>query len=239
MLEALRELEAITMASEETKALRIIVIEDYKLVRVGLLSVLNSDPGIDVVGEAETGEEGLQLVRNQRPDVVLMDLGLPGMNGVDATRAIKDFDPNIKVVVLTSHETEEEVLASLGAGANAYCLKDIPSSRLIDVIKSVNEGAAWLDPSIANVALNLFLQKNRTGTGVSGGYESSPPIGELSEREHKVLSLLVSGKSNSEIADQLHVSVHTVKVQVSNILHKLSVNDRVQAAVKAIKEGIV
>ena len=231
------------MNGESKRILRVIIVEDYKLVRVGLLSVLNNDEQLEVVGEAETGEEGVDMVKRLRPDVVLMDLGLPGMDGVEATQQIKAYDPSIQVVILTSHENEEEVLAALGAGANAYCLKDIPSSRLIEVIKSVHEGAAWLDPAIAGVALTLFQQKTpaqMAGAGhASGHYDSTGTIGELSEREHKVLSLLVSGKSNSEIADQLHVSVHTVKVQVSNILHKLSVNDRVQAAVKAIKEGIV
>jgi DNA-binding NarL/FixJ family response regulator len=225
------------VTSPESKPLRVVIVEDYKLVRVGLLSVLNNDPDIDVVGEAENGEEGVELIKRLRPNLVLMDLGLPGMDGVEATKQVKAFDAEIKVVVLTSHENEEEVLAALGSGANAYCLKDIPSSRLVEVIKSVHEGAAWLDPTIAAVALNVFSH-----SGPTFKPQNSTPGKEgslLSEREREVLRLLVSGKSNAEIAEQLYISVHTVKVQVSNILQKLAVNDRVQAAVKAIKEGIV
>lgn len=208
------------------------VIEDYKLVRVGLVSVLRKDEDIKVVGECDNAEQGLQDIKNFRPDVVLMDLGLPGMNGIEATQAIKAFDPNIKVVVLTSHDSSEEVVAALSAGANAYCLKDIASDRLLDVIKSVYEGAAWLDPDIAQVALDIFGHASATPT-------NELLLSELTPREREVLKLLVDGKSNSEIADEIHVSVHTVKVQVSNILQKLAVNDRVQAAVKAVKEGIV
>jgi DNA-binding NarL/FixJ family response regulator len=219
------------MSSE--KKIRVVLIEDYKLIRVGLLSVLNSDRHIQVVGEAETAEEGLRLVRLHNPEVVLMDLGLPGMNGVDATQEIKNFNKEIKVVVLTSHRNDDEVLAALGAGANAYCLKDVPSNRLLEVIKSVQEGAAWLDPSIAQVALNVFTH------GPSLARPSGGADIKLTEREKLILELLVQGKSNSEIADKLYVSVHTIKAQVSSILEKLCVNDRVQAAVKAIKEGIV
>ncbi|NLF84224.1 MAG: response regulator transcription factor, partial [Candidatus Gastranaerophilales bacterium] len=132
---------------------KVVIIEDYKLTRVGLRSSLNEYEGIEVIGEAETGESGIQVIKNLRPNVVLMDLGLPGINGIEATQAIKEFDPNIKVIVLTSHERDEEVLAALGSGANAYCLKDIEPNNLVNVIKNVNKGAAWLDPNIAQVAL--------------------------------------------------------------------------------------
>lgn len=220
----------------ENAIIRLVLVEDYKLVRIGLRSVLNEDPRIDVVGEAETGEQGLDLVKQLKPDLVVLDLGLPGMDGIEVCKHIKAFDENIKVVILTSHEVEEEVLAALSAGANAYCLKEITSSRLIEVVKSVYEGAAWLDPAIAGIAMEMFSSSNVKSRSSSSANRSDL---QLTERESQVLSLLVEGKSNSEIADALSVSVHTAKAHVCSILQKLSVHDRVQAAVKAVKENLV
>jgi DNA-binding NarL/FixJ family response regulator len=198
--------------------------------------VLNEDPRIEVVGEAETGEQGIELVKQLKPDLVILDLGLPGIDGIEVTKIIKNMDENIKIVILTSHEVEDEVLAALSAGANAYCLKEITSNRLIEVVKSVYEGAAWLDPAIAGMALEMF-----SGTGIKNkpGSAGARSDLQLTERENQVLTLLVEGKSNSEIADALSVSVHTAKAHVCSILQKLSVHDRVQAAVKAVKENLV
>ncbi len=221
----------------ETNDIRVIIVEDYKLTRVALRTALNEFEGIKVVGEAEDAEHGIELVKQHHPDVVLMDLGLPGINGIEATQRIKALDDNIKVIVLTSHDRNEEVLASLGSGANAYCLKDITPQNLVNVIKSVHEGAAWLDPAIAKVALNLFPKPD--ARRASGFYEKSDSKEKLTEREMQVLQLLVKGKSNTEIAKDLIVSVHTAKAHVCSILQKLCVDDRVQAAVKAIKENLV
>jgi DNA-binding NarL/FixJ family response regulator len=221
----------------ETSIIRLVLVEDYKLVRIGLRSVLNEDPRIEVVGEAETGEQGIDLIKQLRPDLVILDLGLPGIDGIEVTRLIKNFDENIKIIILTSHEVEDEVLAALSAGANAYCLKEITSNRLIEVVKSVYEGAAWLDPAIAGMALEIFSSSGtlKTRAGAQGARTDL----QLTERESQVLTLLVEGKSNSEIADALSVSVHTAKAHVCSILQKLSVHDRVQAAVKAVKENLV
>jgi DNA-binding NarL/FixJ family response regulator len=220
----------------ENAVIRLVLVEDYKLVRIGLRSVLNEDPRIEVVGEAETGEQGIELVKQLKPDLVILDLGLPGIDGIEVTKIIKNMDENIKVVILTSHEVEDEVLAALSAGANAYCLKEITSSRLIEVVKSVYEGAAWLDPAIAGMALEMF---SSTGIKNKSGAAGARTDLQLTERENQVLTLLVEGKSNSEIADALSVSVHTAKAHVCSILQKLSVHDRVQAAVKAVKENLV
>ncbi len=221
----------------ETALIRLVLVEDYKLVRIGLRSVLNEDPRIEVVGEAETGEQGIELVRQLKPDLVILDLGLPGIDGIEVTKIIKGFDDTIKIVILTSHEVEDEVLAALSAGANAYCLKEITSNRLIEVVKSVFEGAAWLDPAIAGMALEMFTSTGsfKTRAGAQGNRADLM----LTDRESQVLTLLVEGKSNSEIADSLSVSVHTAKAHVCSILQKLSVHDRVQAAVKAVKENLV
>lgn len=225
------------MIAVNQKTVKIVIVEDYKLTRVGLRSSLNEFDGIEVVGEAEDGEKGLNVIKNLKPDVVLMDLGLPGINGIEATQQVKAFDENIKVVILTSHDRDEEVLASLGSGANAYCLKDIDPNTLVNVLKNVNDGAAWLDPAIAKVALNLFPKPE--STQLRNASEISDARAQLTEREMEVLRLLVKGKSNTEIAKDLIVSVHTAKAHVCSILQKLCVDDRVQAAVKAIKENII
>lgn len=223
-------------AQVENALIRLVLVEDYKLVRIGLRSVLNEDPRIEVIGEAETGEQGIDMIRNLKPDLVILDLGLPGIDGIEVTKMIKDFDDSIKIVILTSHEVEDEVLAALSAGANAYCLKEITSSRLIEVVKSVYEGAAWLDPAIAGMALEMFSSNGMKSKASTAGARNDL---QLTERENQVLTLLVEGKSNSEIADSLSVSVHTAKAHVCSILQKLSVHDRVQAAVKAVKENLV
>lgn len=225
------------MISASTKTVTVVIIEDYKLTRVGLRSSLNEFDGINVVGEAEDAEKGLNVIKELKPDVVLMDLGLPGMNGIEATQQTKAVDENIKVIILTSHDRNEEVLAALGSGANAYCLKDIEPNTLVNVIKSVSQGAAWLDPAIAKVALNLFPKPENTQ--MLNSSEVQDARAQLTEREMEVLKLLVKGKSNTEIAKELIVSVHTAKAHVCSILQKLCVDDRVQAAVKAIKENII
>jgi DNA-binding NarL/FixJ family response regulator len=223
----------------QTKVIRVLIVEDYKLTRMGLLSSLKTDSEIEVVGEAEDGEKGVELARLLSPDVVVMDLGLPGIDGVDATHRIKSFDEKVKVIVYTSHEREEEVIAALGAGANAYCLKDSTPASLITTIKVVAEGAAWLDPAIANVALKIFQRSYPSSTPPKEASISRGTIQQLTDRELEVLKLLVAGKSNIEIAKDLIISAHTAKAHVCNILQKLSVHDRVQAAVKAIREGLV
>jgi len=219
------------------KIINIIIVEDYKLTRMGLKSSLEEFEGIKVIAEAEDAEKGLLLIEKYKPEVILMDLGLPGMNGIEATGRIKNDNPDLKVIILTSHEREEEVLASLGSGANAYCLKDIEPAALVNVIKEVAKGACWLDPVIAKAALKLFPKPENSIISNSGHMFDARS--QLTERELEVLRLLVKGKSNTEIAKDLIVSVHTAKAHVCSILQKLCVDDRVQAAVKAVKENIV
>ena len=219
------------------KEVSVIIVEDYKLTRMGLKSSLEEFEGISVVGESEDAEKGLILINRLKPNVVLMDLGLPGMNGIEATGRAKQENPDVKIIILTSHERDEEVLAALGSGANAYCLKDIEPNALVNVIKEVAKGACWLDPVIAKVALKLFPKPE--SIKISSANRFSDGRSQLTERELEVLRLLVKGKSNTEIAKDLIVSVHTAKAHVCSILQKLCVDDRVQAAVKAVKENIV
>lgn len=225
------------MLATQTKDVSVVIVEDYKLTRIGLRSSLNEFEGIRVVGEVEDAEKGLKMIQELQPDVVLMDLGLPGMNGIEATQQVKAANENVKIIILTSHDRDEEVLAALGSGANAYCLKDIDPSTLVNIIRSVKDGAAWLDPAVAKVALNLFPKPESTKLLFNA--EATDARAQLTERELEVLRLLVQGKSNTEIAKDLIVSVHTAKAHVCSILQKLCVDDRVQAAVKAIKENII
>ena len=227
------DMEAIV---EINKVIEIVLIEDYKLTRVGLRMALNEFDMLEVVGEAEDAEKGIELIRQLKPDVVLMDLGLPGMSGLEASHKILDFAPKTKIIILTSHGQEEEVLAALGTGAKAYCLKDISPETLALVIQNVAMGGCWLDPNIADYVLNTLPAPENLDILSSG---SGAQKVQLTEREIEVLKLLVKGKSNTEIAKELIVSVHTAKAHVCSILQKLCVDDRVQAAVKAVREHLV
>ena len=222
---------------QNSKPITVVIIEDYALTRVGLKTSLNEYNHINVIGEAGDGTEGVKVVTELKPDVVLMDLGLAGMNGIEATSKIVEDSPKTAIIALTSHDREDEVMAMLGAGARGYCLKDIDPETLAGVIKNVAQGACWLDPGIAQWALNQFPRPKDTTFMSNGMFTDSRT--QLTERELEVLKLLVAGKSNTEIASELIVSVHTAKAHVCSILQKLCVDDRVQAAVKAIKENIV
>ncbi len=231
--------EGFTVAEvlEKKDVIRVVIVEDYKLTRVGLKSTLNEYEHINVVGEAEDAQEGIKLIEELKPDVVLMDLGLPGMNGLEATLKLKEKAASSKIIVLTSHERNEEVIAALGAGANAYCLKDITPETLSEVIRNVAQGACWVDAGVSSAALNFFPKPENVT--LIHSTEVQDARAQLTERELEVLKHLVKGKSNTEIAKELIVSVHTAKAHVCSILQKLCVDDRVQAAVKAIKENII
>ena len=225
------------MSTAETKNISVYIIEDYKLTRVGLKAMINEFKNISVIGEAEDAYAGIEEIQKLKPNVGLMDLGLPGMNGIEATQKIKEIMPDIKVVILTSHDRGEEVIAALGSGANGYCLKDVTPDTLAEVIRTASTGACWLDGAVAELALKLFPKPETTNILTT---KSNNDIrAQLTERELEVLKHLVEGKSNTEIAKELIVSVHTAKAHVCSILQKLCVDDRVQAAVKAVKENLV
>ena len=224
-------------SKKKQDAISVIIVEDYKLTRIGLRYTLNEFEHINVVDEANSGEEAIEVAKRVCPDVILMDLGLPKMNGLEATIRIKEILPDTKIIMLTSHEREEEVLASLGAGAIGYCMKDVDPKTLSEVIRSVSQGACYIDPNVADVALKLFPKPENTDLALQSDMNNVK--GQLTEREVEVLKLLVQGKSNTEIAKELIVSVHTAKAHVCSILQKMCVDDRVQAAVKAIKEKMI
>lgn len=218
--------------------IKILIVEDHVLTRIGLKTALEESGLIEVIAETEYGETSVDLTQQYNPDIILMDLGLPNMNGIDATILLKKSFPDKKVIILTSHKNHMEVTGALGAGADAYCLKDINPKRLVTVIQSVYEGAVWLDPAIAKVVLAKFSEPDDfiDNTNQSLMPKSRSP---LTDRELQILQSLADGSSNNEIALELSLSQHTIKTHVGNILQKLSVDDRTQAVVKAMREGWV
>ena len=211
--------------------IKLCVVEDYSLTRMALKCALNQYDDIDVVADFEDAESCLDFLINNNVDIVIMDLGLPNMDGLEATKIIKEKSPETKVIIVTSHETDEEVLTALVSGANAYTLKDVEFSDLYKVIKLVIKGGIWLDPRIVQIAIKVFKQQQNQNQ------EKNIEL-NLTDREKEVLKLLSKGLSNTEIAEELVISSHTAKVHVSNILNKLAVTDRVQAAVKAYQYNL-
>lgn len=230
------------MSNSQTTArsLRVLIVEDHELARYGLSMSLSERENIAIVGEAENGEQGVEQAIAEKPDIVLMDIGMPVMNGITATQRIKSQDPNIKVVMLTSMSNQEEVLASLAAGADAYCMKEIKLDRLAKVLEMVMDGAIWLDPMIARLVIQSLPGGSLKATEAPSEKQPKRRYNtQLTDREQEVLKLIVSGKSNKEIAQLLGVSNHTAKAHVGNIIQKLAVDDRTQVAVKALQEGLL
>jgi DNA-binding NarL/FixJ family response regulator len=218
---------------------RILVAEDHELARNGLLACLGKIPDFQLIGDVKNGQEAVAFMsRNPAPNMILMDIRMPVLDGISATERIKLNNPDVKIIMLTSHQEGEEVYASLAAGADAYCMKDIQIERLAEVIRMVHDGAVWLDPAIARMVMTAlpitFAQKTSRQPQNRTRYNT-----ELTEREREVLEKLVEGKSNREIADELCVTLHTAKAHVCNILQKLAVDDRTTAAVKAIRDGLI
>jgi len=221
----------------QDNSVKVLMVEDHKLMRVGLKSLFEEFPEISIIAEAQSGKEAIEKIRQYRPDVVLMDIGLPDMTGIEATKKILEQFEGIKVIMLTSHISEQEVLDSLAAGANAYALKDINTEILMMVIKTVKDGALWLDPQVVPIIREknsgIIPQRQLSRANFKAQHSN------LTEREYEVLKLVVDGKSNNEIAKNLTISEHTAKAHVCNIIQKMLVDDRTQAAVKALKEGLV
>ena len=213
--------------------LNILIVEDHELTRFGLKTAFESCENIDTVYEAESAETAISITNDKAIDLIVMDLGLPGIDGIEATKIIKEQNKEIKVVILTSHNDKQEVLNSLKAGANAYCSKEINPKRLLEVVQSVLDGASWFDPCIAHIVLDAAKNMDTVDTVIN-----KKDYG-LTGRETQILKLIAEGYSNNEIANQLYVSINTTKAHVANILQKLEVDDRLQAALKALKERLV
>lgn len=269
--------------SQRMQPIRILLVEDHALTRVGIRTVLKRESDIEVVGEAANGQDAVAQAEALKPDVILMDVGMPVMDGIEASRKIIEHGNTAKIIMLTQHDNEQDILASFSAGASGYCLKDVDETRLYTAIRTVYAGDAWLDSSIASKVLKVHGQMSRrteenadettlTSELVSSNERKSaisqaPETGDrdkiveskqaqthdaeksveldrpyaepLSPRELEVLALIVDGLSNQDISDKLFISLPTTKTHVRNILNKLAVDGRTQAAVHAMKRGLV
>ena len=212
--------------------LRVLLVDDHDLFRTGLRNLLEEE-GVIVVGEAGTGNEALRMVEELAPDVVVMDLNMPGMTGVEATRSIAGFAPLTRVVVLTISDQDSDVMDAIVAGACGYLLKDASIQELIRGIRSAAVGESLISPTIAA----KVLQRVRASSPMPDIAEQIQT--QLSEREIEVLKLIANGRDNADIAGQLHISPKTVKNHISNILMKLQIENRIQAAVYAVRSGLV
>lgn len=213
-----------------TEPITVLIVDDHEVVRNGIRGYLETLPEYDVVGEADSGEQAVDLVKQLVPDVILMDLMLPGMDGVEATRIVKSISPRTQVVVLTSYHDDSLIFPALKAGAISYILKDMKMNKLAEAITKAHNGEVILHPKVASRVLQN-IRKDSDADNII--------YTELTERELDVLKLIASGYSNSKIAEELVISENTVKGHVSNILSKLHLADRTQAAVFAWQQGIV
>ncbi|MFN5727303.1 MAG: response regulator [Pseudanabaena sp.] len=226
-------------------SIRVVLIEDHDLTRMGMKIALQQQGELVFVGEAATGAEGVSLVNSQHPDVAIVDLGLPDMDGVEVTRQINaaatDAGRATKVLILTLTDSQETVLAAFAAGADSYCIKDISSENLVQALKLTAEGNSWIDPAIASIVLQQVRRREATVEidAAEADYKQVLAATPLTERELEVLSEIVNGNSNAEIAERLYITVGTVKTHVRNILNKLCADDRTQAAVRALRAGLV
>ncbi len=235
--------------------IRVVLIEDHDLTRIGLKAALQQNDSIQVVGEAPDGQQGLEIVKATRPDVAIVDIGLPGIDGIEVTNQIKHSmsvidaeDSSVRVLILTMQDNEDAVLAAFAAGADSYSIKDASVEKLTEAIRATHEGNAWIDPAIARIVLQQAqkspgaIKKSPAADGDSAEHAEYEQILEsdpLTDRELEVLELIVDGYSNAAIAEELYITVGTVKTHVRNILSKLCAADRTQAAVRALRSGLV
>jgi len=211
--------------------IKVLIVDDHQVVRQGLRTFLELQDDVLVVGEADDGQTAIEMVQQLDPDIVLMDLVMPNVDGISATRQVKSLGTKVKVIALTSFTEDDKVIPAIQAGASSYLLKDVSPDDLVDAIRAVHRGEARLHPDIARKLMEQVAQQ-------------APPLREshvedLTEREREVVNLVAQGRSNQEIANELVISEKTVKTHVSNILGKLQLGDRTQLAIYAIKKGLV
>lgn len=213
---------------KKDRKIRVLITDDHEMVRIGVSAYLSIQPDIEVVGEAENGEKAVKLALELRPDIILMDLVMDGMDGIQATKEIIERWPDAKIIIVTSFLDDDKVYPALEAGATSYILKTSKASEIAEAIRKTFDGQTILEPEVTNKMMAKMRSKNE-----------SLPHEELTPREREVLLLMAEGKSNQEIADELFIALKTVKVHVSNILSKLDVEDRTQAVIYAFKHSLV
>lgn len=241
----------------------VVLIEDHDLSRIGLCAALKQYSDIDMLDSAANGIEGLEKIKTHQPDVALVDIGLPDIDGIEVAQKLKQYESEnanfqSKILMLTMHDSEDSVMAAFAAGADSYCLKDVSMDNLVQAIRNTKEGNAWIDPAIARIVLKqaqsgqLVSQPAPETVGIKkdlGDTQAISAVAEeyqqlietypLTDRELEVLELIVAGCSNAEIAEKLYITVGTVKTHVCHILNKLCADDRTQAAVRALRAGLV
>ncbi len=242
----------------QARTINVLLVEDHSLTRLGLKALLSRTDDLNVIGEAGNGQEAIEKTLSLHPHIILMDVGMPVMDGIEAVKKIKEQKVEVGIIMLTSHDNERDIFASLAAGAGGYCLKDVEPERLYTAIRSVHAGDAWLDAAIAGQVLKQYStmfapssqsqlkdqqeqtkQENKSASTQNKDDKYSNIVDPLSPRELEVLALIVEGLSNQEVSDRLFISLATTKTHVRNILNKLAVNDRTQAAVQAMRRGLV
>jgi two-component system, NarL family, response regulator LiaR len=238
----------------------IVLIEDHDLSRIGLCAALKQYEDVEVIDNAANGNDGLQKIKTHQPDVALVDIGLPDIDGIEVTQKLKQYQVNnpdfkTKVLMLTMHSSEDSVMAAFAAGADSYSLKDVSMDNLVQAIRNTHEGNAWIDPAIARIVLkqaqagkiatnsanisSQVIDETQAITAVAEEYQQLIETYPLTDRELEVLELIVAGCSNADISAKLYITVGTVKTHVCHILNKLCADDRTQAAVRALRAGLV
>lgn len=219
--------------------INVLLVEDHELYRMGLSMLLGKADDINLVAEASDGLDGIKKARELSPDVILMDIGLPNVDGIEATQRIKEFNPSVKILIFTSRDSENDVFESFRAGADGYIMKGATPEQTISAIKSVYEGVGWIDPNIAKMVFSNLQKPSAASQVNTTQVKRGANNYGLTERELDVLELMVEGLSNPQIADRLVITRATAKAHVHSILQKLCVTSRTQATVTAMKEGLV
>jgi two-component system, NarL family, response regulator NreC len=212
--------------------IRILLADDHNILREGMRLLLERQAGFEVVGEASDGRETISLVEDQHPDVVIMDIAMPNLNGIEATRRITERSPNVGVVILSMHHDESYVIRSLKAGARAYLLKDALKTELVAAIQAVAQGRSFFSPKVSQILQEDYIQ----ALGRKGGDDS---YDLLTGREHEILQLIAEGKTNKEVANLLHLSLHTVDTHRTHILQKLNLHSVPELILYAVRKGII
>ncbi len=217
-------------------SIRVFLVEDHQITRFGIKKMLEAVDGVEIIGDCASGLEALNYAKANAPDIMIIDLGLEDISGIELAKLIKE-NLSTRIIVFASNESKNCVIDALKAGIDAYCLKDLNQEQLADAVRSVSNGAVWLDAKVARIFTDCLAQNEKPEIGILQPKIKRPF--SLSEREYEILCLLVEGNSNQKMAEKLFLSAETIKTHMRHLMEKLEVADRTQAAVKAVKEGLI